>query len=195
MLDDPKQVTIKDEQLIRMVLSGRTAAFGTLVERYWKMAVAIALTRLADPVEAEDVAQESFLKAYCQLHTLRDPARFAGWLSKIAIQQCTDSVRTSARCKTALGCKATPLDELEAQSTVPANPGLTQSQVHFVRETVRRLPQKFQSLILMRFVAGLSAVQIAEQLGKRPGTVRVWLHRAYKILRKDLAVLLEEVEP
>jgi len=195
MADDPKQTTIEDEQLIRLVLGGRTAAFGTLVERYWKMAVAIALTRLADPAEAEDVAQESFLKAYCQLHTLRDPSRFGGWLSRIAIQQCANSVRTSARCKTALGCTATPLDELEAKPVEPANPGLTQSQAHFVRETVRRLPQKFQGLIVMRFVAGLSSVQIAEQLGKRPGTIRVWLHRAYKILRKDLAVLLEEVEP
>jgi DNA-directed RNA polymerase specialized sigma24 family protein len=47
----------------------------------------------------------------------------------------------------------------------------------------------------MRFVAGLSAVQIAEQLGKRPGAIRVRLHRAYQILRKDLAPVLEEVEP
>jgi DNA-directed RNA polymerase specialized sigma24 family protein len=46
----------------------------------------------------------------------------------------------------------------------------------------------------MRFVAGLSAAQIAEQLGKRHGTVRVWLHRGYQILRKDLVSLLEEVE-
>ncbi|MHC4889715.1 MAG: RNA polymerase sigma factor [Planctomycetota bacterium] len=43
-------------------------------------------------------------------------------------------------------------------------------------------------------MAGLSSVQIAEQLGKRPGTVRVWLHRAYKILRKDLAPFLGEVK-
>ena len=49
-------------------------------------------------------------------------------------------------------------------------------------------------MIIMRFVAGLSAVQIAEQLGKRPGAVRVRLHRAYKILREDLAPVLEDVE-
>jgi RNA polymerase sigma-70 factor (ECF subfamily) len=195
MAGDPKPTMIKDEQLIRLALSGEPSAFGTIVERYWKLVVAMALTRLADPAEAEDVAQESFLKAYSQLHTLRDPTRFAGWLSRIAVQQCSNSVRRRVRCKTAFGCKATPLDELEAKQAEPANPGLTQRQVDFVRETVRRLPEKFQSLIVMRFVAGLSAVQIAEQLGKRPGTIRVWLHRAYKILRKDLAVLLEEVEP
>jgi len=195
MADESEQPMTRDEQIIRLSLDGRPAAFGALVERYWKMVVALALTRLADPAEAEDVAQESFLKAYRHLHTLRDPSRFAGWLSRITLQQCADSVRAGVRCKTAFGCKATPLDGLEAKPAEPANPGLTPSQIHFVRETVRRLPEKFRSLIVMRFVAGLSAVQIAEQLGKRPGTIRVRLHRAYKILRQDLAPLLEEVEP
>jgi len=194
MADDSKQMTVRDEQLVLATLRGETSAFGTIVERYWKMVVAMALTRAADPAEAEDVAQESFLKAYSQLHSLRDPSRFAGWLSKITRQQCSNSVRRSVRCKSAFGCKATPLHELDAKPAEAPSPGLTQSQVHFVRETVRRLPEKVQSLIVMRFVAGLSAVQIAEQLGKRPGTVRVRLHRAYKILRKDLAWLLEEVE-
>ena len=93
-----------------------------------------------------------------------------------------------------MGCKATPLDSLDEISAVTANPGLTQNQIQFVRQTVRRLPEKFRTLIIMRFVAGLSTVNIAEQLGKRPGTIRVRLHRAYKLLRKDLAPLLEEVE-
>jgi RNA polymerase sigma-70 factor (ECF subfamily) len=75
-----------------------------------------------------------------------------------------------------------------------SNPGLNDEQVHFVRKTVSRLPEKFRKVIIMRFVAGFSAAQIAEQLGKRHGTVRVWLHRAYQILRKDLVSLLEEVE-
>jgi RNA polymerase sigma factor (sigma-70 family) len=56
------------------------------------------------------------------------------------------------------------------------------------------MPEKFRELIIMRFVSGLSAVQIAKKLGKQPGAIRVRLHRAYQILRKDLAPLLEEVK-
>ena len=195
MADESKQPMAPDEQLIGLALSGQTSAFGVIIERYWKMVVAMAMTRIADPAEAEDVAQESFLKAYCQLHNLRDPSRFAGWLSKITLQQCSDSIRRAVRCRGAFGCKATPLDDLDAKPAERTNFGLTQRQIHFVREAVRRLPAKCQSLIVMRFVTGLSAVQIAEQLGKRPGAIRVRLHRAYKILREDLAPLLEEVEP
>jgi len=189
-----KQNMAGDRQLVRAALLGETSAFGAIVERYWNMVVALALSKVSDAAEAEDIAQESFLKAYSQLSGLRDPSRLAGWLSKITTQQCSNSLRRTVRHKRALGCGATPVEALDEQPAMTANPGLTQNQIHFVRQTVRWLPEKFRTLIIMRFVAGLSAVKIAEQLGKRPGTVRVRLHRAYKLLRKDLAPLLEEVE-
>ncbi len=194
MSEELKQNIAGDRQLIRAALLGETSAFGAIVERYWNMVVALALSKVSDVAEAEDIAQESFLNAYSHLAGLKDPSRFAGWLSKITMQQCANSLRRTVRCKTALGCNSTPIEQLDEQQAIAVNPGLTQNQVHFVRQTVRRLPEKFRTLIIMRFVAGLSTVKIAEQLGKRPGTVRVRLHRAYKILRKDLAPLLEEVE-
>jgi RNA polymerase sigma-70 factor (ECF subfamily) len=193
MADDLKQSMSIDEQLIRATLGGDMTSFGKLVERYWNMVVGLAMSKIGEPAEAEDIAQESFMRAYSQLRSLRRPSRFAGWLSKIAVQQCSNTIRRRVRCKSALGCKATGIEEAEAKAVETGNPGLTAGQRYFIRERVQRLPEKFQKLIMMRFVGGLSAVQIAKQLGKRPGTVRVWLHRAYKILRKDLSGILEEV--
>jgi RNA polymerase sigma-70 factor (ECF subfamily) len=184
-----------DEWLVDAVLGGDVSAFGALVERHWRVVVALALSRISDPAEAEDIAQESFLKAYSQLRTLRDPHRFAGWLSKITMQQCANAIRRDIRHKVLL---VSDPDEAAHTDAIPAyspNPGMTEAQIRFVRQAVGRLPQRLQRLIIMRFTTGLSAVQIAEQLGKRPGTVRVWLHRAYKILRAELNPLLEEVEP
>ena len=182
-----------DAALVHATLAGDASAFGTLVERYWHMAFALALSRIADPAEAEDIAQDSFLRAHAHLHRLRDPARFGGWLSRITIQQCTNTVRTRIRRRAVLESKAASMEQLEAMPAYSSNPGLSDRQIQFVRQAVGQLPGKFQKAIVMRYMAGLSAVQIAEQLGKPPGTVRVWLHRAYKILRRDLAPLLEEV--
>lgn len=193
MTNDFRQTVTSDEQLVSDTLNGNITSFGKLVERYWNMVVALAMSKLGEPAEAEDVAQESFLKAYSQLNSLQQPSRFAGWLSKIALQQCSNIIRRRIRCKSALGCKATGIEELDTKATDTSNDRLTASHRYFIRERVQRLPVKFQKLILMRFVGGLSTVEIAKQLGKRPGTVRVWLHRAYKILRKDLAPILEEV--
>ena len=188
-----KQNIAGDQQLVRAALLGENSAFGKIVEKYWNMVVALALSKVSDAAEAEDIAQESFLKAYSQLAALKDPSRFAGWLSKITIQQCSNSLRRTVRYRRALGSETIPIETLDGQSALTANPGLTQNQIQFIRQTVRNLPEKFRTLIIMRFVAGFSTVKIAEQLGKRPGTVRVRLHRAYKLLRKDLAPLLEEV--
>ena len=188
-----KQNIEGDHQLVRAVLDGESSAFGAIVERYWNMVVALALSKVTDGAEAEDIAQESFLKAYSQLSSLKDPSRLAGWLSKITIQQSSNSLRRTLRDKKALGSRTIPIETLNEQPAMAANPGMTQKQIHFVRQTVRQLPEKFRTMIVMRFVADLSTVQIARQLDKRPGTVRVRLHRAYKLLRKDLAPLLEEV--
>ena len=193
MADELKQPAASDEQLVVATLRGNTPAFGRLVQRYWKMVFALALSRIKDRTEAEDIAQDSFLKAYARLGSLRNPSRFSGWLSKITLQQCTNVVRKDIRRRAVLGSQATPLTDLTAIPAYSSNPGLTEGQIQFVRQAVGQLPEKLQRLIVMRFMGELSAVQIAEQLGKRPGTVRVWLHRAYKILRKDLAPLIEEV--
>jgi RNA polymerase sigma-70 factor (ECF subfamily) len=180
-----------EAELIRATLDGDRAAFGALVERYWNMAFALALSKNADPTEAEDIAQESFLAAYSYLDRLKDPTRFAGWLSTIVSHRTVDAIRRRSRRNAALGNRT---DDLEAVPARSSNPGLTESQVRFVRQTVDRLPEKFRQLIIMRFVGGLSSNQIAEQVGKRSGTVRVWLHRAYKVLRRDLSSLLVEAE-
>ncbi len=79
MPESAEMTVASDEDIIKATLRGDIASFSTIVERYWNMVVALALSRIADPAEAEDIAQESFLKAYSQLHRLRNPLRFAGW--------------------------------------------------------------------------------------------------------------------
>lgn len=194
MPDGHNTTTASDEQLIKNIQRGDVASFGIIVERYWNMVMALALSRIDNTADAEDIAQESFLKAYSHLHRLRHPYRFAGWLSKITAQQCVNHIRKSARKITTSSYSNYNADVPAQVAMYSSNPGLTKEQVHFVRQTISRLPEKFRKVIIMRFVAGLSAAQIAEKLGKRHGTIRIWLHRAYQILRKDLVLLLEEVE-
>ena len=182
-----------DTELIGSTLKGDPAAFGMLVQRHWPLAVALALSRLDNPTDAEDVAQESFIRAHSSLSTLRDKRLFAGWLSRIVSQQCVDVHRQQQRTRQALG-RLSPVEEIiDRTAAYSSNPGLSSQQIHFVRRTIGNLPEKYKRPIILRFVSGLSAVEIARQLGKRPGTVRVWLHRAYGLLRQELAHLLEEV--
>jgi RNA polymerase sigma-70 factor, ECF subfamily len=178
-----------DDKLIADALTGNRQSFGILVERYWRMAVALASAKIDNYDAAQDIAQESFLKAYFQLDTLKNRSRFAGWLSKIVLQQCCDHIRKQSRAALA------PIDSVSSEllAAAKSNSGLTDQQIRFIRKTVASLPDKLRTVIIMRFIGELNAMQIAMQLNKRHGTIRVWLHRAYKILQKELASLIEEV--
>lgn len=183
---------LPDADLVARTLAGDKTAFGTLVERYWPMAVALARTQARDAAHAEDIAQESFLRAYNHLAQLREPSRFAGWLSRIVAQQCADHRRRHKRNGSISLTQLTPAQE--PASRAPDEPALTDRQRQSVRDAVGRLPAKLQQVVLMRFMADLSASAIAEQLGQRPGTIRVWLHRAYQHLRTRIVPILEDQE-
>jgi RNA polymerase sigma-70 factor (ECF subfamily) len=186
MAEGPKT----DENLIAAVLSGEQICFAGLVEKYWPIAIALATTKVYNTTDAEDVAQNSFIKAYRNLHTLRDTSRFGGWLSRIVSQECADHLRTRKNARhISIG---------EYSNAIPApitsNPGLTKSQKQFVRYAVASLAEKYRVVIIMRFIGGFNSTQIATQLGEKPNAVRTRLHRAYKMLKKTLTPLAMEVE-
>ena len=183
-----------DEQLIRAALKGDTSSYGAIVERYWKMAVALAISKINNVTEAEDIAQESFIKAYSHLNKLHHPDRFAGWLSKIVIQKCIDHCRRCTRNQRVSILETKVFELLDSKLAFSSNPGLDDEQVSFIRGTVAKLPDKFKKVVIMRFVAGLTSAEIAKELGRRHGTVRTWLHRGYEILRKELTPFFEEVK-
>ena len=73
-MDENTHLQLDDARLIAQVLAGDKQAYGTLIQRHWKLALAIAYTRCGDATVAEDIAQNSFIKAYCNLSALRDPS-------------------------------------------------------------------------------------------------------------------------
>ncbi len=177
-----------DAELVLAARQGNESCYCVLVERYWAIMVGLALCKVKDTDEAEDIAQEAFVEAWRQLGRLRDPASFAGFLGRMVRNKVADAIRQHVRERT-VSLSDVPESRLPATDATSGNPGLTDEGRNTIRRAILRLPEKFQIVILMRFVSGLSTHEIARRLDKRPGTVRVWLHRAYKKLRKDLAPL------
>lgn len=175
--------------LVTQAQQGCRASFGRLVELYWPTAVAMAMARIHDPVEAEDIAQDSFLIAYSRLGELRDPSRFVGWLASIVATRTLTQLRRARVRKTEPLADPWRADPVDASREERIDAG----QRARILSIVGRLPAHYQQVIAMRFVAGLSAPEIARQLGKRPGTVRMWLSRAYEKLRPGLKDLAREV--
>ncbi|MHC4553299.1 MAG: RNA polymerase sigma factor [Planctomycetota bacterium] len=190
-MDTTEHLQLNETAIIERVLGGDTQAYGMIVKRYWKMALAIAYAKCRNSATAEDIAQDSFLKAYCHLSTLRDRSRFAGWLTKIIHQECISYHRSQ---KASYPIDSRNMDHFEPVFAAKSNPGLSSEQMDFVHRAIKKLPSHMQEIIIMRFVGGLPLKQIAEQIETKYGTVRVWLHRAYKLLKEELAPILEEVQ-
>jgi RNA polymerase sigma-70 factor, ECF subfamily len=192
-MDPSRSGAGSDAELVRRALEGDSEGFRSLVERYWALMVGLALCQVKNPAEAEDIAQEAFIQAHTKLRCLRKPSAFSGWLARIVRNLAADYLRQRVR-ERVVSLHDLPEISSEAPPLMSANPGLSETQCRFVREAVARLPEKFQTVVLMRFVSDFSAQEIASRLGQQPMTVRVWLHRALKRLRKDLAAFRKEMQ-
>ena len=177
-----------DAALVRDVLEGDTERFGELVGRYKNLVASYIAARVA-AAEVDDLAQETFLRGFRVLASLRDPAAFSSWLLGIANHVCVDWHRARRRF-TSLDAEAgEPAGAVVPHRSEPARPDETAEQeetLRLVLECLDRLPETYRVTLVLKHMDGLSCAEIAERLGVALGTVTSRLTRAYKMLRDRL---------
>ena len=155
--------------------------FDEAVRRHYPLVYAIAYQRLGRVQDAEDAAQDAFLRAFRGRQGLRDQSRTAGWLARIAYRAAADlGRRRPAR-------SALP-EELPSFDRPPWD-----GEHERVQRAIARLSESDALLVNLRFMEGLKAVEIAEQLDEKPTTIRVRLHRALNQLRELLGKEIDDV--
>ncbi len=166
-----------DSNLVRLVLEGNTESFVEIVRRYQNAVFSLAYQRTLNRADAEDVAQEAFLRAYRDLRKLRKTELFGRWLYGIALNVCRERVR-ARRPEVTLEAIAEPIARPEDRLRGD------------LLAMVGSLPDKYRLPITMHFVDGLGHREISKILNLRESTVRSRVHRAKVMLRKkaDLAV-------
>lgn len=163
--------------LVARARGGDRAAFGALAARHSKALAAFAARRLGDPVEANDVAQATLVRALESLDTLREPARFRGWLWGIALNECRQRQRALARLARALE----RWREGRPASALPFELG------EDVRQALAALPERQRLAVELRVFDGLSCEDAATALGVTAGTIKANFHHALVKLRGRLA--------
>jgi RNA polymerase sigma-70 factor (ECF subfamily) len=168
-----------DGELVTSARAGSTASFTSLVQIYQTPVYNLCYRMLGDPGEAEDAAQEAFLRAYSQLHRY-DPARpFKTWLFAIASHHCIDRLRR--RHVIWLGIDDEPL--LSHPALLEPRPGPEQMAVRreeeaTVQAVLAQLPPRDRSAIVMRYWYDMSYEEIARATGSTASAVKSRLHRA-----------------
>jgi len=157
--------------------------FEQLVRENQRVVFQIAFGVLGNAADAQDVAQDAFVRAYEKAASLREPARFRAWVCTIARRLALNRVRGNLRAR--------KREERAAdERTAGVDVTMVAEEREFlavVRSEIDRLPEKLREAILLCAVEGLEPAEVAAVLGVPPGTVRSRLHMARKQLLRSLS--------
>ncbi len=183
--------TLADAELVGLAREGDRQAFGELIQRHWHKCVDLGCCFLHNRVEAEDQAQNAFLKAYEHLDRYQGKARFTTWLLSIVANHCMMLLR--ARRRTHLVYLDEPSSELKtpfqlrAGGPDPENALACQQLTEILRTEVSRISQSLRGALLLHDIQGLNLREVADQLGITIPAVKSRLFRAHAELRKKMA--------
>ena len=179
-----------EKQLIQQAAAGDAAAFETLMLRYQQQVYNLALRMVNNEADAQDLAQEAFIRAWRALDSFHYTSQFSTWLYRLTSNICIDFLRAQKRKKTV---SLTMLrDDEDSQWDLPDNEPLPEQQMIAAeeREALSRafaaLDPEFRQILTLRIVNGCSYQEISQILDLPEGTVKSRLSRAREQLRKKM---------
>ncbi len=172
-----------DVDLVNGALGGSERAFKELVQRYERPVFSVILRVIRDPSRAEELAQDTFVKAFLKLDTYAPERKFSSWLLAIAHHAAIDEVRRA-------NLRTTPLEEApqdclaeRCDQDSPYRVTERRELAKVLEQAVHHLRPEYAEVIALRYQQDLTLEDVAEITGLPAGTVKSFLHRA----RKDLA--------
>lgn len=185
-----------DRQLVDRARQGDKRAFELLVEKYQRRLYRLLSRMVRDQEEVEDIAQETFIKAYRALPNFRGDAAFYTWLYRIGVNTAKNYLSSRNKAMPTVSDQALddddePDERLVAQDINTPESELLSKQIALaVNEAVEALPEELRSAITLREMEGLSYEEIAELMGCPIGTVRSRIFRAREAIAAKLRPIL-----
>jgi RNA polymerase sigma-70 factor (ECF subfamily) len=184
------QVAETETGLIRLAQDGDRNAFGELVRRHYPGVVNVVTRMCGDPDLAEDTAQETFLRAWVNLASIRPEASLRKWLYRIAVNAALDVLRR----KRAASIETAQLQELPDRAAGPEAAVMEKERAVLLRQALGSLPDASRSVLILREYGELSYQEISQVLNIPVGTVMSRLNYARSRLREILKDLLLPLE-
>ncbi len=188
-----------DVTLVRRIREGDRSAFETLMRRYNRRLYRLARATVGDPSEAEDVLQESYVKAYRSIEEFRGEASAYTWLCRLVLNECFGNQRRSARRQriVPIVSSRTDVDVSSMSASSPLSPehALARAQLRALLEhKLDQLPESFRQVFVCRCVEEMTVEETAQCLRIPEATVRTRHFRARSLMREALAQEVDLLE-
>ena len=183
-----------DAELIQRVLEGDDTAFSTIVKKHQKSVHALAWRKTGDFHVAEEITQDTFLKVYQNLSTLKEPQKFAGWLYVIATNYCKMWHRKKRLSTQSLeDTSSAELEKATYSGYVIAENERTaaESQREVVKKLLAKLQESERTVITLYYLGGMTYEEISKFLGVSVGTIKTRIYRARQRLKKEEPMIRE----
>ena len=187
-----------DQQLVERVQRGDKQAFDLLVIKYQRKLARLLSQFIRDAAEVEDVAQETFIKAYRALPSFRGDSAFYTWLYRIGINTAKNFLVTQGRRAPTMTSAGFDIEDAEnfeegsqlREMNTPESELMSKQIAETVNQTLQELPEELRTAITLREIEGISYEEIATIMNCPIGTVRSRIFRAREIIAEKLRPLL-----
>ena len=180
---------ISDSEIVERVRAGETALYEILIRRYNQRLYRVARSILRNDVDAEDVMQEAYVRAYEHLSQFASEAKFSTWLTKIAIHEALARLRHSGRTAdldSMLDGNLQLTTQVTSRTPDPERQAYGEELRLVLERAIDELPEIYRLVFVLRTVEGLAVAETAACLDVGPEVVKTRLHRARSLLRKHL---------
>lgn len=189
--------SVTDKQLVERVQHGDKRAFDLLVLKYQQRIINLVSRFVYSPSDAQDIAQEAFIKAYRALPNFRGESAFYTWMYRIAVNTAKNHLAVKSRRPLESAQDIDDVEQIEGDHTLrdeetPEHLLLRDEIQGTILKSIEALPEDLKAAITLREVEGLSYEDIASAMDCPIGTVRSRIFRAREAIDKELKPLLEQ---
>tara|TARA_R110000868_G_scaffold1389_21_gene10824 strand:- start:8541 stop:9122 length:582 start_codon:yes stop_codon:yes gene_type:complete len=180
-----------DIYYINLIIEGNTKAFSVLVDRYKDLVFSLALKMVKNREEAEEVSQDTFIKAYRSLHQFKGDSKFSTWIYKVTYNTCLDRLKKNKREQFVESIDEFNLNQIRCLDNA-LNAMENKEREQAIQDCIQLLPADDAFLLTLFYFEEQSLEEISKVLGLTPNNVKVKLFRCR---RKLTSILREKLEP